>query len=148
MANVIHAPIDFHRGPAAPSFGFGFGLSPAARGGWQPLPPIGHQNPAAFQQLASTQLAAAPRQKRRHEPEEEQGEQSVRGAARRRDDAMDRSPTPERPKRGPPKRPRVAQAGEGPGGEKSKEGKAPGAGDEVDVGVLLGESAAGARIMD
>ncbi|KAF7964905.1 hypothetical protein HWV62_1765, partial [Athelia sp. TMB] len=136
MANVIHAPIDFPRGPAAPSFGFGFGL-PAARGGW---PPIGHQNPAAFQQLASTQRAAAPRQKRRLEPEDE-GEQSVRGpgAARRRDDAnaMERSPTPERPKRGPPKRARVAQAAEGADKEKSREGKAPGAGDEVDVGVLL-----------
>lgn len=52
---------------------------------------------------------------------------------------MDRSPTPERPKRGPPKRARVVNVAEAGDKEKNKENKPAGSGDEVDVGVLLGE---------
>ena len=60
------------------------------------------------------------------------------------DDAMDRSPTPERPKRGAPKRLRVAVVAEASakGNDKEpgdgKENKPPS--EDVDVGVLLGQS--------
>jgi hypothetical protein len=58
-----------------------------------------------------------------------------------RDESMDRSPTPERPKRAVPKRARLvpAQSAAGKENAPSSEGKAIGGGsDEVDVGVLLG----------
>lgn len=51
---------------------------------------------------------------------------------------MDRSPTPERPKRGPPKRARVLNVAESGNKEKSKESTSPGDDSDVDVGVLLG----------
>jgi hypothetical protein len=56
-----------------------------------------------------------------------------------RDQSMDRSPTPERPKRSVPKRARVTSPdGEEARGDATKEAKAQKA-DDVDVGVLLGE---------
>lgn len=148
MANLVHPSIDFHRGPVAPNLGFGFGMaSPAIKGGWQQPPTIGHNNPIAFQQLASTIQQASPNraQKRRHEPEDNGDAHARHGSGHAtttglRDDAMDRSPTPERPKRGPPKRARVMNVSEAGDKDKSKENKPPGGGDEVDVGVLLGES--------
>jgi hypothetical protein len=55
---------------------------------------------------------------------------------------MDRSPTPERPKRAPPKKARVINAIEAENKGKGKERQFPGDGDDanvdVDVGVLLG----------
>lgn len=148
MANVVHPPIDFHHGPVAPNLGFGFGMSsPASKVGWQQQSTItlGHNNPAAFRQLASTMSQSSPSraQKRRHEPEDEDA--SVRHGSSHaiamgpRDDAMDRSPTPERPKRAPPKRARIINVVE-TGNKESKENKSPGDGDggSVDVGVLLG----------
>ena len=53
---------------------------------------------------------------------------------------MDRSPTPERPKRAAPKRARVAPSQEA-AGKDAKENRAPGTSeeDDVDVGVLLGK---------
>lgn len=152
MANVVHPPIDFYHGPAAPNLGFGFGMSsPASKtvGGWQQQSTItlGHSNPAAFQQLASTMSQSSPTraQKRRHEPEDEDdsGRHGLAHATTTgsRDDAMDRSPTPERPKKAPPKRARVMNVVETGNKEKGKENKPPGAedGGDVDVGVLLGE---------
>lgn len=152
MANVIHPAIDFHRGPVAPNLGFGFGMStPSTKAGWQQHTIThGHNNPAAFQQLASTISQPSPHraQKRRHEAEDDV---DVGGGSRHglshatttglRDDAMDRSPTPERVKRAPPKRARVMNATEMGNKEKSKENKPPGSNeeDEVDVGVLLGK---------
>lgn len=54
---------------------------------------------------------------------------------------MDRSPTPERPKRAVPKRARTTPAALGSkDNQNSKENKASGSEDnDVDVGVLLGE---------
>jgi hypothetical protein len=73
--------------------------------------------------------------KRRHDPEADEP-----GA---RDDAMDRSPTPERVKKGPPKRARVALVdaiSKDSKTDKDDNAPATGRGDEVDVdvGVLLG----------
>lgn len=152
MANVVHPAIDFHHGPAAPNLGFGFGMSNAsARTGWQQhvLSPK-HTNPAAFQQLASSISQSSPNraQKRRHEPEDDgdfggSGRHGLSHATNTglRDDAMDRSPTPERPKRAAPKRARVINVVEPDKGEKSKENKPPGSDEDadMDVGVLLGE---------
>lgn len=152
MANVLHPQIEFHHGPAAPNLGFGFGMSTAAvKGGWQQhtLSP-GHNNSAVFQQLASNISQPSPSrlQKRRHDPEDDENfgghsrhTLSHASTAGLRDDAMDRSPTPERPKRAPPKRARVMNATDSGNKEKSKESKPSGSEEDgdVDVGVLLGE---------
>ncbi|TFK41247.1 hypothetical protein BDQ12DRAFT_704000 [Crucibulum laeve] len=142
MANVLHHHIDFHPRPVshAPSpFGFGFGLSappssPLVSPGWQPSSTPGHSNPAAFHQLASSmnQQASSSRvQKRRHEPEDEVDEV--------RDHSMDRSPTPERPKRAAPKRARMINATDLKDSSALKENKSPNNSeeDDVDIGVLL-----------
>jgi hypothetical protein len=143
MANVIHPQIDFHIGPAnhTPSpFGFGFGLSSAmTTTGWSPAATSGHTHSSPFQQFASNfnQPSASRLQKRRHEPEDDA--ESVRKP--QRDESMDRSPTPERPKRAAPKRARVAPPEANSKGEKtSKESKDQSSdSNDVDVGVLLGE---------
>ncbi|KAJ7706264.1 hypothetical protein B0H17DRAFT_973352 [Mycena rosella] len=134
MANVLPS-IDFYPRPVshAPSqFGFGFGLggSVAVAPAWQ-----SSINPtSAFHQLSSSFNQPSPIrvQKRRHEDDDE---------SLSRDHSMDRSPTPERPKRAAPKRARVAPSMEsGARDEKdSKENKAPNGVDDndVDVGVLL-----------
>ena len=142
MANVLHPQINFHPRPVshAPSpFGFGFGLgssiSSMTSTGWTP----GHTNPAAFHQLATsvTQTASTRLQKRRLDPEDD-SELSTTN----RDESMDRSPTPERPKRAAPKRARVLHAIDHGAKDEctEKENKAPGstAEDDVDIGVLLG----------
>lgn len=72
--------------------------------------------------------------KRRHEHDEDEG---------KHDEAMDRSPTPERPerpRRAVPKRARTTPAAVGAvkDGKSAKEGKSSGEND-VDVGVLLGK---------
>ncbi|KIM48283.1 hypothetical protein M413DRAFT_440004 [Hebeloma cylindrosporum] len=144
MANVLHPQIDFHPRPVSHSpspFGFGFGLGPTASMGtpsWV-TPTPGHTNPAAFHQLASSIAQSATRPpKRRLDPEEESenGRYPIS-----RDESMDRSPTPERPKRAAPKRARVVNTADA--ASKSdpslKENKSSsGAGDDdVDIGVLL-----------
>ena len=133
MANIYpptyppHPPLDFHPCPVTHSpspLTFGFGLAPS-----QSSPAF---SPNAFSPHHHHHIT--PRiQKRRLEVEDDGG--------RRGDDAMDRSPTPERPKRGPPKRLRVAAAetsakGSDKDSSDSKENKSPSS--EVDVGVLLG----------
>ena len=74
--------------------------------------------------------------KRRHEHDEEDSAQKSNT-----DDAMDRSPTPERPKRAAPKRARIALAALS-GSKDQKAGQQPGSSNpdssDVDVGVLLG----------
>ncbi|KAJ7487520.1 hypothetical protein B0H11DRAFT_1805110 [Mycena galericulata] len=131
MANVLPS-IDFHPRPVnhAPSqFGFGFGLggSVVAAPAWQSSTNPFHQLSSFHQQQPAIRV-----NKRRHEDDE----QTVS-----RDHSMDRSPTPERPKRAAPKRARVAPSGEsGSRDEKdTKENKAPSGADDndVDVGVLL-----------
>ncbi len=74
--------------------------------------------------------------KRRHEAEDDEaGTKNV-------DEAMDRSPTPERPKRGAPKRARTtptlpSSSKDGKGGKDGKD--TTNEGSDIDVGVLLGE---------
>lgn len=153
MANVLHHHIEFAPRPVAhaPSpFGFGFGLGQSSSGaihsGWQPASTPGHTNPQAFHQLASsivhTSAISSPSfksNKRRLESDDEDST-SVGKASATRDESMDRSPTPERPKRSAPKRARIAPADTGTKEQSSvKENKVSSAEeDEVDIGVLLG----------
>jgi hypothetical protein len=147
MANVLQPHIDFGPRPvshASSSFGFGFGLgtpaSSAMVAGWQLPPTPGHTNPSAFQQLASSVNQNSPSRppKRRYEFQEEA--ETGRSA---RDHSMDRSPTPERPKRAAPKRARVAPLSEYSTRNEAttKEDKArnESADNDIDVGVLLGQ---------
>ena len=66
----------------------------------------------------------------------EEDENDDRGA---RDDAMDRSPTPERRRAALPKRTRLAPPASDKSGNGSKEGKTEE--QDVDVGMLLGQCA-------
>ncbi|KAF8971411.1 hypothetical protein BDZ97DRAFT_1901598 [Flammula alnicola] len=148
MANVLQPHIDFHHRPVshAPSpFGFGFGLKPTASTsmsstGWGTSTP-GHTNPAAFHQLASsvTQSASSRLPKRRLDPEDES--ENARYTTTSRDESMDRSPTPERPKRAAPKRARVVNPidATSKSDATTKENKTSnGSGDDdIDVGMLL-----------
>jgi len=74
--------------------------------------------------------------KRRLEVDDEDSSVSVKASVNS-DESMDRSPTPERPKRAAPKRARIV-----PGAKEqaaTKENKSlPSEEDEMDVGVLLG----------
>jgi len=135
MANVMQPPIDFRPVSHTPSFGFGFGLPPSSSGmmptGWQPSPLSPSQS--AFHNLSSgTNPSPSRVQKRRHEPDD-----SSENGRYSRDESMDRSPTPERPKRAAPKRARMFNAGE----ESMKDDKSgkekSGDDNDVDVGVLL-----------
>ena len=148
MANVLPPQINFHPRPVphAPSpFGFGFGLGSSISSmstGWTPSTP-GHTNPAAFHQLATsvTQAASTRLQKRRLDPEDDSESSSSNQTQINGDESMDRSPTPERPKRTAPKRPRILNTVESGTKDEGieKENKAPGSSEEdVDIGVLLG----------
>ncbi|KAL1748485.1 hypothetical protein HDZ31DRAFT_29660 [Schizophyllum fasciatum] len=98
--------------------------------GMQPTHPFGSQA-----SLAPLMNSSSRAQKRRHEGDDEQ--QTRRSLSR--DASMDRSPPPERPRKGLAKRARTAQA-DLPGCVQSKENKSPGVEQEehdVDVGVLL-----------
>jgi hypothetical protein len=148
MANVLQPHIDFGPRPAShvsSSFGFGFGLvgTPAASvmvAGWQLPPTPGHTNPLAFQQLATSLNQNTPLRplKRRHEPQDDT--ETGRSA---RDHPMDRSPTPERPKKTAPKRARMAPILENSTRSETatKENKSQSAfiDDDIDAGVLLGQ---------
>jgi hypothetical protein len=144
MANVVQSPVDLYPRPISHSpkpFGFGFGLNASSPPWPNPTVTPGHTNPSSFHQLASSinQQSSPPRaQKRRLEHDDD--EASGRGVVSvPRDQSMDRSPPPERPKRAVPKRARVTTPdGEEARGDASKEAKAQKA-DDVDVGVLLGE---------
>ncbi|KAI0660346.1 hypothetical protein C8Q70DRAFT_913694 [Cubamyces menziesii] len=134
MANVVthpHLQVGFHPRPVGHSptpVGFGFGLSAAPTVQAWPSPSHTQSFHWATPQQATPQapLRVA---KRRHEPEE--GD---------RDDAMERSPTPERAKRAIPKRARTTPTLVTIGKDQltNKENK-PSASDEndVDVGFLL-----------
>jgi len=150
MANVLPPHIEFKPRPVshAPSpFGFGFGLgstpSPMASPAWGTATP-GHTNPAAFHQLASSITHSAvsfrSNNKRRHDHDDDDDAPRLSMTS---DDAMERSPTPERMRRAPPKRARVFDPQEPSNklGSPGKQGKdAASQEDDVDVGVLLGES--------
>ncbi|PFH50800.1 hypothetical protein AMATHDRAFT_60453 [Amanita thiersii Skay4041] len=143
MANVLHHHIEFHPRQVshAPSpFGFGFGLGTSAASamasvGWQPGSTPGHTNPAAFHQLASAVSQSSRVQKRRLEQDDESESHRYPGP---RDESMDRSPTPERPKPSAPKRARIAPASSASkDGHESKENKTSSNDDGIDIGVVL-----------
>ena len=145
MANVLQPHIEFP--PCAVShapspFGFGFGLGGATTASamssvaWPTTP--GYANPATFQQLVSSVSQSSRAQKRKLEPDEDV--ESHSRFTGQRDESMDRSPTPERPKRTAPKRARVAPTNSSSKDDQdTKENKAPNNYDDIDVGVLLGE---------
>lgn len=146
MANVLQPHIEFppctvSHAPSPFGFGFGLGGSTAASAmssvAWPATTP-GHTNPAAFHQLASSVSQSSRAQKRRYEPDDDVEPHSrFRG---QRDESMDRSPTPERPKHSAPKRAKVAPTNTSSKDDQdAKENKAPNNDDDVDVGVLLGE---------
>lgn len=139
MANVLQPNNGFHPRPVshAPSpFGFGFGLSSASTSIASPWSP-GHTNPSAFQQLASSMTQSSKSQKRKvdHDDDSEKAKHP-----NVRDESMDRSPTPERLKRGPPKKARVANAQNATNKADTKAGRSSDEEeDNVDIGVLLGK---------
>jgi hypothetical protein len=141
MANAVHPPIHtLPVGHAPLGFDFGLSTSSAMVGGWPSTVTPGHTNSFAFQQLASSVHQASQHrvQKRRHEPEDDQGRHN-----NTRDDAMDRSPTPERVKKAAPKRARITSViGNNRDVKSTKDSKAsPDQSDDqdIDVGVLLGK---------
>lgn len=97
--------------------------SPAIMAGWAH---VVHQ-PSINYQLPATRV-----QKRRLEPEDEDVEARL-------DVVMERTPTPERPKRAPPKRARRGDTSTSDGPQNNQDSKNGRSSDnEVDIGVLLG----------
>lgn len=78
--------------------------------------------------------------KRRHENDEDEG---------KNDEAMERSPTPERPRRMVPKRARTTPVAliTTKDHKPSKDSKTPGDDSDVDVGVLLGTHSLGHALL-
>ncbi|KAH8102554.1 hypothetical protein BXZ70DRAFT_1006468 [Cristinia sonorae] len=132
MANVVphpHPQVPLHPNlmSYSPSLGFGFGMSSSpSMATW-----------SSAQALSSVANQATPTRsgKRRFEHDEEELENGGRSG---RDDAMERSPTPERPKRAAPKRARTTPA-QASHPREDKNGKLEGSqeANDVDVGVLL-----------
>jgi hypothetical protein len=142
MANVLHPQhIEFPSGSithAPTPLGFGFGLSAVSTSsgfGCMGNPPAPF--PPFHQQVAhsTSQPAMSRSQKRARDPDEDDND----GRASSRDIAMDRSPTPERPRRTIPKRARMSQSVKEDKG-KGVSMQAGDASDDVDAGVLLGLS--------
>ncbi|KAI0274727.1 hypothetical protein BC834DRAFT_849311 [Gloeopeniophorella convolvens] len=140
MANVVQPQpqLDFHSNSLGhPSqIGLGFGLSMSSSlVGWPPA----HANPV--QPLSSTTNQPPSRNlKRRFEQDDEQPSSSARHSPGPRDVAMERSPTPERPKRAAPKRARNNSTFTQEHKEGSTLRESHGSDEEnqdVDVGVLL-----------
>ena len=97
--------------------------TPAIMAGWGP---VAHQ-PSSNHQLPATRV-----QKRRLEQEDEDVETRL-------DIVMERSPTPERLKRAPPKRARRVDPSSSDGSQNNQDSKDGGSSEnEVDIGVLLG----------
>lgn len=138
MANVLPPQIDFpsHPVPHTPSpLGFGFGFL-ASNNAWHTQPTPGHHNPLPYQNIASTVNSPSIRaQKRRYEPEDDI---EILRPSSTRDVTMERSPTPDRPRRIAPKRFRLSPSDAGSKlSTNSRESKSSEEND-VDVGVLLG----------
>jgi len=116
------------------AFGFGFGLGPMPSSHWQPQPL--QPQASSFNSFASTSHNSPSRsaQKRRLDPDD--GLENLRYS---QDERMDRSPTPERPKRAAPKRARVSPSAEAiPKSSKDFKSRNDPSGEDVDVGMLLG----------
>lgn len=140
MANVVthpHLQVDFPSKPPNPfasALSFGFGFSNSSTAGWPSSSVQLPQTPF----LPPTIQTSQPRINKRRIESEEDTDVPHKHA---RDDAMDRSPTPERPKRAAPKRARTTPAITNvKDRDNSKENKPPAQsdGNDVDVGVLLG----------
>lgn len=140
MANVVHPPLNFIHEPTHLStsrFGFGFGLpgNSSTGAGKQPVYTPGHAQPSAFTSHINLPPISHRAQKRRLESEDDAEPSRHVG----RDVPMDRSPTPERPRRAAPKRAKVtAQDDESKDQHSSRASKNLDADSDVDVGVLLG----------
>jgi hypothetical protein len=139
MANVVqpHPQIDFHSSTLGhpPQIGLGLTLSMSSS-----LVGLSHAHSNVVQPFPSAINPSRP-QKRRLEQDDEQAEQSYSNSPGARDVAMERSPTPERPKRAPPKRARNNSTftPEPKGGRIPKElPNSSVENQDVDVGVLLG----------
>lgn len=141
MAYVAFSPqpqLDFprQRSMADSSSSIGFGFAPT----WNPSH-LSHShstltNSAARQQLASHMSPNVPVSRSSNKRRLEDDENDGRGA---RDEAMDRSPTPERRRAALPKRTRFAPPSSDKNGNGSKDAKAEE--QDVDVGMLLGQCA-------
>ncbi|EMD41971.1 hypothetical protein CERSUDRAFT_102357 [Gelatoporia subvermispora B] len=140
MANVVtptHLALDFRRGNVdhtTPSLGFGFGLaSNSVMSGWAAAST--HTQSSPWNQSPHNNTLQPRIAKRRHEPDDDIENRHTG------EDAMDRSPTPERPKRAAPKRarttPAVVTTGKGEKNVKDDKNAPSEDGDDVDVGVLL-----------
>jgi hypothetical protein len=122
MANVL---------AQLPQFGFNHSHSP----NHPPLPVaptpaiMAGSGPVVHQTSSNHQLPATRVQKRRLEQDDEDAEARL-------DVVMERSPTPERPKRAPPKRARRADQSSNGGSQDPKDGGS--SENEVDIGMLLG----------
>ncbi|TCD67091.1 hypothetical protein EIP91_000554 [Steccherinum ochraceum] len=133
MANVVphpHPQVPPHPNlmSHSPSLGFGFGMSSS------PSVVSWPASPQAFSP-AGNQAAPVRSGKRRLEHDDEDSENAPRHS---RDEAMDRSPTPERPKRAAPKRARTTPAlATLSRDEKNDKNGGARDGNDVDVGVLL-----------
>lgn len=141
MANVVqpHPQIDFHSSTLGHPPQIGLGLTLSMSSSLVGLSPHAHSN--VVQPLSSA-ITSRP-QKRRFEQDDDQPDQSFSNSPGARDVAMERSPTPERPKRAPPKRARNNStfAQESKGGRSPKEHPNSSVeNQDVDVGVLLGQS--------
>ena len=139
MANVVqpHPQLDFHPSTLGhpPQIGLGLGLSMSSS--LVGLSPHPHSNAQPLPSAINPSRAL----KRRFEQDDEQVDQSFSNSPGARDVAMERSPTPERAKRGPPKRARNYStfAQEPKGGRMPKEhSNSSEENQDVDVGVLLG----------
>ncbi|KAF5385451.1 hypothetical protein D9757_005355 [Collybiopsis confluens] len=137
MANVLSSSIGFHPRSSKDAPGFGFGLSNSMASNSQSwdTSPFQSVQSAAFNQLASTSFfnssSSSHRvQKRKHEPEESENHPQ--------DEIMDRSPTPERPKRAAPKRLRTSPSSDAVVKDDLRDSKPRGIEDkDVDIGLLL-----------
>lgn len=139
MANVVqpHPQIDFHSSTLGHPPQIGLGLTLSMSSSLVGLSPHAHSN--VVQPFPSAINPSRP-QKRRLEQDDEQAEQSYSNSPGARDVAMERSPTPERPKRAPPKRARNNSTftPEPKGGRIPKElPNSSVENQDVDVGVLL-----------
>ncbi|KAI9512813.1 hypothetical protein F5148DRAFT_1160157 [Russula earlei] len=138
MANVVqpHPQLDFHPNPLVHPSQMALGLTlsmPSSLAGFSPHHPNVAQPPSSI-------ISPSRALKRRYEQDDEQVDQSSGHSPGVRDVAMERSPTPERPKRAAPKRARTngTFAQEAKVGRTTKElPNSSAENQDVDVGVLL-----------
>jgi len=145
---ALQHPVDFQPRHLSHPFGFGFGLTSPSAPGRQQFQSTASLNSTTFHQFSShvNPSSHIRAQKRRLEDDE-----SDLGG--NQDRSMDRSPTPERQKRAPPKRARVAQALNTAAKDEIRltGNKAPANSvqhQDVDVGMLLGMSTSTASFSD